>query len=213
MTNPATESASTTRGMALPTSAYGDGKEPEEIPEEIPVEAPVEAPAIKSAKAPRTQKQLDVLAKARVKAAETIKARKASREALRNKPPVFPEGASIRSESQPVFPVGANIRSESPPVFPVPEGAHSRGANIRSESPPVFTEGDSIRSEEESPIEIISQRAQRQDMKRSVTMSREELDQLLEESSTRTYNKLKIIDAPQPKLIYNSELGVYTYQP
>jgi hypothetical protein len=148
-----------------------------------------------------------------VKAAETIKARKASREALRNKPPVFPEGASIRSESQPVFPVGANIRSESPPVFPVPEGAHSRGANIRSESPPVFTEGDSIRSEEESPIEIISQRAQRQDMKRSVTMSREELDQLLEESSTRTYNKLKIIDAPQPKLIYNSELGVYTYQP
>jgi hypothetical protein len=35
----------------------------------------------------------------------------------------------------------------------------------------------------------------------------------LEESSTRTYNKLKIIDAPQPKLIYNYELGVYTYQP
>jgi len=195
-------------------------EEPEEASVEAPeesVEAPVEAPATESAsgveapveapattigraspksasgiKAPRTQKQLDVLAKARVKAAETIKARKASREALRNKPPVFPEGASIRSESQPVFPVGASIRSESPPVL----------------------------SEEESPVHIISQRAHRQDMKKSVTtigksvtMSREELDQLLEESSTRTYNKLKIIDAPQPKLIYNYELGVYTYQP
>jgi len=194
-------------------------EEPEEASVEAPeesVEAPVEAPATESAsgveapveapattigraspksasgiKAPRTQKQLDVLAKARVKAAETIKARKASREALRNKPPVFPEGASIRSESQPVFPVGASIRSESPPVL----------------------------SEEESPVHIISQRAHRQDMKKSVTtigksvtMSREELDQLLEESSTRTYNKLKIIDAPQPKLIYNYELGVYTYQ-
>ena len=180
-------------------------EEPEEASVEAPeesVEAPVEAPATESAsgveapveapattigraspksasgiKAPRTQKQLDVLAKARVKAAETIKARKASREALRNKPPVFPEGASIRSESQPVL------------------------------------------SEEESPVHIISQRAHRQDMKKSVTtigksvtMSREELDQLLEESSTRTYNKLKIIDAPQPKLIYNYELGVYTYQ-
>jgi hypothetical protein len=209
-------------------------EEPEEASVEAPeesVEAPVEAPATESAsgveapveapattigraspksasgiKAPRTQKQLDVLAKARVKAAETIKARKASREALRNKPPVFPEGASIRSESQPVFPVGASIRSESQPVFPV-------GASIRSESPPVL-------SEEESPVHIISQRAHRQDMKKSVTtigksvtMSREELDQLLEESSTRTYNKLKIIDAPQPKLIYNYELGVYTYQP
>ena len=167
MTNPATE------------SAYGE--EPEEIPEEIPVETPatesasttsaygagVEAPAIKSVKAPRTQKQLDVLALARVKAAETIQARKASREALRKSPQVL---------------------SESPQVL--------------SESPQILSESPSI-----------SKKPHRQDIKRSVTMSMEELDYLIEESSTRTYNKLKtIVDTP-PKLVYNAELGVYTYQP
>jgi hypothetical protein len=157
----------------------------------------VEAPAIKSAKAPRTQKQLDVLAKARVKAAETIKARKASREALRKSPQVLSESPQVLSESPQVLSESPQVLSETPQVL--------------SESPPVFTGGASIRSEEESPVQIISQRAHRQDIKRSITMSREELDQLLEESSTRTYNKLKIIDAPQPKLIYNSELGVYTY--
>ena len=174
MTNPATE------------SAYGE--EPEEIPEEIPVETPatesasttsaygagVEAPAIKSVKAPRTQKQLDVLALARVKAAETIQARKASREALRKSPQVL---------------------SESPQVL--------------SESPQVLSESPQILSESPS----ISKKPHRQDIKRSVTMSMEELDYLIEESSTRTYNKLKtIVDTP-PKLVYNAELGVYTYQP
>jgi|AntAceMinimDraft_5_1070358.scaffolds.fasta_scaffold07191_3 hypothetical protein len=181
MTNPATE------------SAYGE--EPEEIPEEIPVETPatesasttsaygagVEAPAIKSVKAPRTQKQLDVLALARVKAAETIQARKASREALRKSPQVLSESPQVLSESPQVL-------SESPQVL--------------SESPQILSESPSI-----------SKKPHRQDIKRSVTMSMEELDYLIEESSTRTYNKLKtIVDTP-PKLVYNAELGVYTYQP
>jgi hypothetical protein len=188
MTNPATE------------SAYGE--EPEEIPEEIPVEAPatesasttsaygagVEAPAIKSVKAPRTQKQLDVLALARVKAAETIQARKASREALRKSPQVLSESPQVLSESPQVLSESPQVLSESPQVL--------------SESPHILSESPSI-----------SKKPHRQDIKRSVTMSMEELDYLIEESSTRTYNKLKtIVDTP-PKLVYNAELGVYTYQP
>ena len=216
MTNPATE------------SAYGE--EPEEIPEEIPVETPatesasttsaygagVEAPAIKSVKAPRTQKQLDVLALARVKAAETIQARKASREALRKSPPVLSESPQLLSESPQVLSESPQVLSESLPVL-------SDSPQVLSESPQVFPEGANIRSESpqvlsESPQVFpvganIRKKPHRQDIKRSVTMSMEELDYLIEESSTRTYNKLKtIVDTP-PKLVYNAELGVYTYQP